>query len=252
MKKQQRFELTSFVLHLLAMGLMLLDHMWATVVPENAWMTTIGRMAFPIFAFMIVEGYFHTHDLKKYVGRMLIFAVISEIPFNLMMGQTVFYPMHQNVLWTFLIGIWMIYLNEKARKTGKVWLRVLVGVGTVLASTVLGLVTMVDYNHYGVYTVLVFYFFRGSRWWQRLGQLLCLGYINTALIAGIGTSFHLFGMELFVPQQAFAVLALIPIWLYHGKQGPHPKWFQYTCYAFYPVHILVLVLLRSWIWLMHG
>ena len=71
----------------------------------NDWLTCIGRIAFPIFAFMIVEGYFHTRDLKKYVKRIFIFALISEIPFNLALGSRLFYPIHQNVLW---MGKWRI------------------------------------------------------------------------------------------------------------------------------------------------
>jgi hypothetical protein len=106
--------INSNTLKTLAMVLMLLDHLWATVIPGNQWMTCVGRLAFPIFAFMISEGYVHTSDFKKYAKRFLIFGLISEIPFNLMMGSRVFYPVHQNVLWTFLLGIAMIRWNEKA------------------------------------------------------------------------------------------------------------------------------------------
>ena len=112
---KKNLDISSAGLHLLAMGLMLCDHLWATVVPGNDWLTDIGRLAFPIFAFMTVEGYFHTSNLKKYVLRLLAFAIISEIPFNLMLGSRLFYPIHQNVLWTFLLGIWMIHWNEKAK-----------------------------------------------------------------------------------------------------------------------------------------
>ncbi|HJJ93617.1 MAG TPA: TraX family protein, partial [Methanocorpusculum sp.] len=93
-----RFETTSATLHILAMAFMLCDHLWGTIVSGNEWLTCIGRLALPIFAFLLVEGYFHTKSLKKYAGRLFIFALISEIPFNLMMGGSIFFPIHQNIL----------------------------------------------------------------------------------------------------------------------------------------------------------
>ena len=116
MESARRFEITSMALHIMAMVFMLCDHLWGTVVPGNEWLTCIGRIAFPIFAFMLVEGYFHTRNLKKYALRLLCFAVISEIPFNLMYISSPLYLLHQNVIWTLLIGLWMIHLNEKACK----------------------------------------------------------------------------------------------------------------------------------------
>lgn len=239
-KNTVRFGITSFGLHILAMAFMLSDHLWATVIPWNAdWMTCLGRLAFPIFAFITVEGFFHTKNRKRYAGRLFLFAVLSEIPFNLMMSGSVIYPFHQNVLWCFLLCLGLMYLNEKAKNTGKWWLRVLVGAATVLLGIVVGMFSMMDYMHYGVLMVLTFYFLRGNRWWHYAGQLLCMIYINRA-VGGLCYEFDLFGNVISFPQQCFAVLALVPIWLYNGKQGYHSKWFQYVCYAFYPVHLLIL------------
>jgi len=244
MEKQLHTETTSFSLHILAMFFMLCDHLWGTIVPGNDWLTCVGRISFPIFAFMIVEGYFHTGNLKKYVGRLLLFALLSEIPFDLAMGSSLFYPIHQNVLWSFLISIGLIHWNEKAKKKQKIWSRLLVGAVSVLIGYIAGLITMVDFYHAGILTVLVFYFFRQKKWWSYLGQALCLWYINTEMLGGFTYEFSLFGTTVSLVRQGLALLALVPIWLYRGKQGPHNKALQFLYYAFYPLHLLVLGLIK--------
>ena len=239
MEQKRTVELTSAVLHILAMAFMLCDHMWATVIPGSDWLTCVGRLAFPIFAFMIVEGYFHTRNFRKYLLRMLLFAVIAEIPFNLMAGGSVLYPVHQNVLWTFLISLLCIHWNERV-KDQKEWKRLLVALATLVLGALVGLITMVDYHHAGVLTVLVFYFFRGRKWWCYVGQALCLWYINAEMLGGFGYELSLFGQPFFLTQQSLALLALPFIWLYRGNRGHRSRAFQYCCYAFYPAHLLVL------------
>lgn len=244
MQRRWKMETTAMSLHIMAMIFMLCDHLWGTVTPGNDWLTCIGRIAFPIFAFLIVEGYFHTKNLKKYVGRILLFAVLSEIPFNLAMGSRLLYPVHQNVLWSFLISLGLIHWNELVKQKGKPWLRCLTACASILIGTLAGLVTMVDYYHAGILTVLVFYFFRGKRWWQYVAQFLCLWYINVEMLGGFGYEVQLLGKTCFLTRQGFALLALIPVWLYRGKQGYHSKWLQYAYYGFYPVHLLILGLLK--------
>ena len=244
MTNTKKFETTSFSLHLMAMLFMLCDHLWGTIVPGNDWLTCIGRVCFPIYAFLLVEGYFHTGNLKKYVKRLLLFAVISEIPFNLAMASSVIYPFHQNVLWSFLIALGLIHCNEKAKASEKLWIRIAVGIFTILAGYLLGLITMVDYYHAGILMVLTFYFFHHRNWWAYVGQILCLGYINLEVLGGLGYEVVLFGETIFLTRQGLALFALIPIWLYKGKQGYHSTWWKYFCYAFYPVHLLILGLLK--------
>ena len=243
----KNFELTAAVLHIIAMTLMLMDHLWATLLPAREWLTCAGRVAFPIFAFMAVEGYFHTRSFKKYILRMLLFAVLSEIPFDLMYGGTWFYPVHQNVLWTFLLGLLGVWLMEQVRKKGKTWMYLLVCVLVVPAGLVLGTLCMVDYYGGGVLTVFVFYFLHGRKWWCFLGQLAALYWLNVELLGGLMYPVQLFGMEFELCQQGLALLALIPIWLYRGRQGYHSKPFQYLCYAFYSVHMLLLVVVLNFI-----
>lgn len=239
--------ISSFALHILAMTLMLCDHLWATLFPAQEWLTCIGRMAFPIFAFMIAEGYAHTSNVRKYIWRLFVFAVISEVPFNLMYGSSVIYPFHQNVLWTFLIALLSITFIEKTKSAKKWWMTCLVSIVTVWFDFLFGTVAMVDYLGAGVLTVLVFYFFRERKWWCFFGQLVCMSVLNISILGGYYYAIPIAGYEFRVVQQGFALLALIPIWLYDGRQGYHSKPFQYFCYAFYPVHLLILYGIWQWV-----
>ncbi len=231
--------LTSWGLHLLAMALMLCDHLWATVVPGSNWLTMLGRLAFPIFAFMIAEGYHHTKSFKKYLGRMAIFALIAEIPFNLMYETSFIYPFQQNVLWTFLLGLFCMNAIDKARSRWKPMAAIPIAALEAAGCTLIATLGMTDYMGQGVLMILVFYLFRGRKWYHLLGQLAGLYYINWEMMGGLTVSFG--GYE--IPQQGMAVLAMLPIWLYRGRQGHHSKAFQYFCYGFYPVHMLILGLL---------
>lgn len=242
-----KMDLSAAALHILAMAFMLMDHLWATLLPAQEWLTCVGRIAFPIFAFMAVEGYFHTHNLKKYLLRMLIFAVISEVPFDLMYGGTWFYPVHQNVIWTLMMGLAGIHLMETVRKKKSIFVYILVSAIVVILGGLLGTLSMVDYYGIGVLTVFIFYFFRGRKWWCLLGQMLALYWVNVELLGGLMYPIRLFGMEFELCQQGLALLALLPIWLYRGRQGYHSKPFQYFCYAFYPIHMLVIVLVLNFI-----
>lgn len=238
----KKYDISSTGLHILAMLCMLLDHLWATVVPGNDWMTCVGRLAFPIFAFLIVEGYFYTKNVEKYMLRLLLCAVISEIPFNLMCSGSLSYPFHQNVLWSFLISLALIRWNDRLPKS-KPWRRALRLAVTVIAGFLLATVAMVDYYGYGVLMVLLFWFFRGRLWWQVLGQVLGLYWINWEMMGGRVYEFALQGRALVIPQQGFALLAMIPILMYTGRKGNKSKAFQLFCYLFYPAHMLLLYLL---------
>lgn len=245
MFQNSKFQIRSTGLHILAMGLMLCDHSWAMLFPSAEWLTCVGRIAFPIFAFMIVEGFFHTHNLRRYLLRLLIWALVSEIPFDLMYASTPFFPYHQNVLWTFLLSLLIISLIEKCRLRLKPVLTVLISAGLAAAGFLIGYMTMVDYYGIGVLTVLTFYAFRRRTWTNRLLQFLCLYVLNVKLLGGYYYEISVFGFTIEIVQQGLALFALIPIWLYQGKQGFRSKAFQYFCYAFYPAHMLLLFVVRE-------
>lgn len=227
------------VLKLLAMFFMLLDHYWATLATGNAWVLTyIGRLAFPIFAFQIVEGFYHTSDRRKYAKRLLIFALISEIPFDLFCEGMPFYPFHQNVMFTLLLGLLAVGAVDDARKAGtpKAWAK---GIGLFAGFCLLSLIGMTDYNITGVLTVFVFYVFHQGRFaW--LGQLASLVLLDIVLFEGQVIPTTIGGMSFEFPIEGFAVLGLLFIWLYNGKKGSRNKVLQYCAYWFYPVHMLIL------------
>ena len=225
--------MSSFALHIIAMIFMLCDHMWATIL-DYEWLTCIGRIAFPIFAFLITEGYIHTSNINKYIKRMVIFAIITEIPFNLMVSASPIYPFHQNVLWTFVISLLTLkYLNFD--NTKNIFKSILI----IILAIIIATIAMCDYFGAGVMMVVGFYIFRKSK----LLQLLMMIYVNMILIQGYSYPIDIAGYTYYFPQQGFAILSLIFIWLYNGKQGYHAKWFKIFCYAFYPLHMLILYIL---------
>ena len=236
-------DISSFGLHVLAMALMLGDHVWATLPHVPDLLNITGRIAFPIFAFLVAEGHARTSDVKQYRKRLLILALVTEIPFNLMLGDSLNHY-YQNVIWTFLLASVCIGFVGRAQEKRTV-LSVLAAVGVTWLCYLAGYVLFVDYYGEGVLTVLVFWLFRGSRWWQRLGQAACLYWINVEMLGGRVIPLSLAGNAVELPVQAFALLALIPIWLYRGRQGPHGKAVKIVNYAFYPVHMLILWLIAA-------
>ncbi|MDO4296519.1 MAG: TraX family protein [bacterium] len=232
-------------LKLLAMFLMLLDHMWATMIPGNMWMTYLGRMAFPIFAFQISEGFEHSRNKKAYAKRLLVFALLSEIPFNLMYMGSLFFPFHQNVLFTLLLGllgIQAIAAWEKQRTLRQGVLTALALLGLLL----LGGLGFVDYGANGVLTVLLFYVAKRSRFCKTI-ELVGMFLLNQVFFSGEVLELSLLGKGFELQTQAFALFALLPIWMYDDKQGKSPKWFRYAAYAFYPVHMLLLYLISTYL-----
>lgn len=226
-------------LKIIAMVCMLLDHMWITVIDGNPWMTALGRIAFPIFAFQIAEGYAHTKNFRRYLLRMFVFALISEIPFNFMTGGGWLNPFHQNVMFTFCLSLILIRIIDKAR--AKHWgLGLAVTVIGAIVGYLVGVAAFVDYNGCGILMVLVFWLFRDVKFGWII-QFAALFYINWEMLGGLIVTPELFGLEFRVPLQGFAMAAFAPIWLYNGKQGTNSKVFQYVGYAFYPVHMIVLV-----------
>lgn len=217
--------LTSFELKLIALITMTFDHIGAVLLPQYGFLRIIGRIAFPIYAFLIVEGLFYTRDIKKYILRLFIFALISELFFDMAFYDCFIYKGHQNVFFTLFIGLITVYFTDLIRekmyeddkKPKYLWgilLVIIFIIGIVIADLL-----RTDYAFYGVFMIYCFYMFR----FNYLSQIISLGYINGFLMGGT---------------QGYALLAMPFIYLYNQKLGKYKlKW---LFYLYYPIHLLIL------------
>jgi len=230
--------MTSFALRIFALCCMLADHLGRTILSECIWLTYIGRLAFPIFAFQLVEGYMHTQNKHKYALRLCLFAVISEVPFDLMAYGTPVYWNHQNVIWTLLLGLLCIHVADRlAQYLQLPVLRALFCFILVFFFFSVATVLRVDYFGFGILQIYLFY-----RFYDREHFPLLI--VGTLLVNYIGAGepyVHLLGISF--PSQALATLALFPILFYRGEKGYSSKIWSVFCYIFYPAHLLFLSLL---------
>lgn len=223
-------------LKFIALFAMLLDHLYATVLPGHLWMTYVGRIAFPLFAFELVQGYMHTHDLRGYAKRLLLLAVLSEIPFNMVAGGSFFFLWHQNVAWTLLAGLAVCYFADHLLQADVAVSKRFLYLLGLLAALLLPRLLMTDYGTDGIWLILIFWLTRKGGLVNGIIQVVFMIVMWQFLIGGrtlmIGSfEFH---------TQCFAVFSLPLIWLYNGKHGKRNKIWQYAAYAFYPVHLLIL------------
>lgn len=216
--------MNSIRLKWIAIITMLIDHVAAVLLPQTspAWlvMRVIGRLAFPIFVFLLVEGFHHTKDVNKYLIRLGIFALLSEVPFDLAFYGKVLELEHQNIFFTLFLGLACIYLMSLVeKKYGKnaVTTNVLNGVVT-LTFCVIAFLLRTDYNFAGILLISAFYLFRGNK----LLQTFTLFFVSAFILGSISV---------------FATLAIIPIAFYNGEKGKSMKYFFY---CFYPAHLLIL------------
>lgn len=225
-------------LKLLAIITMFIDHSGATVirailchpfVTGNAarlalWQDIyrisrqIGRIAFPIFCFLLVEGFIHTRNVKKYAGRLFLFALISEIPFDLALKGNWYFPAKQNVYFTLLIGL--LVLIGISFITEDMTCRRIFCILPIAAGMYLSWLIDTDYNYKGVFLIAVLYLLKHARLYQCIGGAAAVSW------------------ELPAP------LAFLPVYLYNGSRGLRMKYFFYW---FYPVHLLALHVAAAYI-----
>ena len=247
-----------FVLKIIAVITMIIDHS-ATVlwyasydlgIPYEVidWMHTIGRMAFPIYAFLVVNGCEHTRSKPKYMRNMLIFGVISQIPFNLALMhnqinlhliQFDIYISYLNVFFTFLVAMYIIFCYEKLLDIGKRReVKTLLHVLYVIPLLVYRWLQLnwfyfdVDYSWMGIVLILLLFIVRHWRW----AQCVTIALWGVCLYNDLQwdeTIFYIHGWK----QILFVALAALCCYFYNGQKG---KSWKYGFYAVYPAHLAVL------------
>lgn len=222
-------------LKLIAILSMLIDHvnkalLYPNLISNNGVLTTvsnifdiIGRIAFPLFCFLLVEGYFKTRSKKKYLLNLLIFGVISEVPFDMFTTASFVNMNWNNVMFTLalvLITIWTIdILKEKMQKFPKA-LWYFASFFIVLIMCIAAMYLSLDYEHHAILIGYFFYLFHNM-------PILAIpfGYIS-------------------IYTQPWALLGFGLTLTYNGKRGKQNKMLNYW---FYPVHLLILGILRLWL-----
>lgn len=189
----------------------------------------VGRTAFPIFCFLLAEGFHYTKNRVKYFKNLCAFALISEVPFNLAIGYSVFNLEYQNVFFTLAFGMAAIWISDcLAYKEREGTLTPIVRRG-LTAAEVLGIALLAqwlntDYGAMGVCAVYVLYALRQNMTYSAVITWVLLGLSNW--------------LEVFCFPFIFAVK------LYNGQRGRQNKYFFYV---FYPAHLLLLYLIRMWL-----
>ena len=216
MPSRSRFGISGSTLKIIAIISMLIDHTTDILLDQQQHPQLffilrglIGRIAFPIFCFLLVEGFIYTRNTVKYAVRLGIFALVSEIPFDLAFSHVLFNPGYQNVFFTLLIGLLAVMALKKwEHKPLIMGLSLLISCGAAI-------MLKTDYGYMGVLLIVLFYEFRGHK-------------LETAVVNGLFN---------YVKGQIGGILSIPFIALYNGTRGLALK---YIFYAFYPVHLLLL------------
>ena len=207
--------LSGSALKLVAMAAMVIDHVALIFFcnnPEHSTtyelMRTIGRIPYPVFAFLVVEGYLHTHDFGRYAKRLLYFAIVSEIPW-----QLINHDGSHNVLFTLLAGLFVLYMIEHWHTTN---------INISLFAIITGVLLIyihTDYDWRGLLLILIFYLFKKDPLFQTVFGILVM-------------SFYGF---------TGALLAFMVINAYNGHRGfIQGDLGKHLVYLFYPCHLLLL------------
>ena len=236
-EKKHGLQLTGNQLKIIAIAAMTLDHCVAVFMPQDMagrWiLRMLGRMAAPIMCYLIAEGYHHTSNLKKYMGRLLLVAVISHIPYNLCFGYDVWrFWEATDVMVALFAGLAALAAFEK--KELPLWLRLFIVAGCCLFAY------SANWNYIAVLWILGFGVFYGNVRMQMVSfaAVACL-YLLQPFIYGMSLSYTSY-------IRRFGVFLVIPLLLcYSGRRGRKSRLLKWAFYWFYPVHLWIIYLVQQ-------
>ena len=224
--------MTSFVLKIIAIISMIIDHSSYAYYGKFTYFNLLGRIAFPIFAFQISEGYIYTKSKKKYMFRLLLFSIISQIPFSLFLSLIQGADIYSlNIFFTLALGLLCIIIYDYFFKKYNVLLKIL-SIFIIINIMLLAELLKCDYGAFGVIIILMFYLLKNKKF------LMCTLLIIACTIKNL-INILKYG-QVYILITIFTILAIIPICLYNGKQGYKIK---YLLYAFYPFHLILFYLI---------
>ena len=236
------------ILKLIACVSMLTDHIGAVLFPNAQWLRMLGRLAFPVYCFLLSEGMRKTRSPEKYLLRLFIGIFLAELPFDyLFFGG--FTWEHQSVMVTLFLGGTMLLVQMRCRE---MWLKYLLVLPFALLAEACGC----DYGGYGI--VLVAVFALTDKWYWQLVAMLVLNLgMDAEYMVNSLPAFHNAGWQTkgavihilknYPPIQSLSVLALPLIRLYNGRKLSHSKALQTGFYLFYPVHLALLLIFANYL-----
>lgn len=225
--------MNAFVLKFIAFIIMIMDHAYYYISGMPIWFTYIGRIVAPIYFFLLVESFFHTRDRKKFTIRLFISAFITFILLKLLFKQPL------NIFASMAMGVLMLNIIEFIKNNKQDILKKIIGYIGVIIVGLLSLYTEASYL--GVGMILIFYFFRGNKFWMTVAYII-FSLFEISFV--FGTKYFL--EELLLGNyQWMMVFSIVPILLYNGKAGYRDKFSKYFFYIMYPIHIILILFIGN-------
>ncbi|MFZ1721582.1 MAG: TraX family protein [Microgenomates group bacterium] len=229
--------MTTFQIKILAIATMVLDHVGAFLLPEIFILRVIGRLSFLLFAWLLANGAQHTKDIHTYLKRIFIFGLISQPIFILVHKNQDMAVWDLNIFFTLFLGlVGIIILKRVPNLIARIFLCISLG---ILAEIFCG---GYSYGSYGLVAILIFYaYYDNLKVAAALQALVIFIFYTIPLLLVYGSFFNLIQTSARVAfLQPVALVSLLPLFLYNGKEGPKAKVFFYL---FYPLHLGIIYLI---------